>query len=70
MTVVHEPALNGCKRCSKCGEVKSVITFAVAKREVDGLQSRCRECQRVYDRARRKVKQHKLLHKPHRYKLL
>jgi len=39
------------KRCSKCGEVKPVREFGRQSRNRDGLQSRCRAC----ERARRKA---------------
>ena len=43
----HEPACTGTKRCSRCGEEKAVLAFAVDKKATDGLQSECRDCRSV-----------------------
>ena len=34
------------KKCSYCGELKSVLNFNKHHRKPDGLQPRCRRCQR------------------------
>ena len=36
------------KQCTKCKEVKSVEEFNKSKRNKDGLQSYCKECQKNY----------------------
>jgi hypothetical protein len=42
------------KECYGCGKVKPASEFHASKVEDDGLQNRCKDCQREY-RARRKV---------------
>ena len=39
------------KRCSKCGEVKSLEEFRRDRSKKLGRRSRCRECERQYERA-------------------
>ena len=41
------------KRCSKCGEVKPLEGFHRDRSKKQGRYSRCRECERQYDRIRR-----------------
>jgi NAD-dependent SIR2 family protein deacetylase len=41
------------KRCSKCGEVKPLEGFRRDRSKKQGRYSRCRECERQYDRIRR-----------------
>ena len=41
------------KRCTKCGEVKSLEGFRRDRSKKQGRCSRCRECERQYERARR-----------------
>jgi hypothetical protein len=36
------------KKCSKCGEVKSVKEFDKGKRSKDGLRSQCKSCRKQY----------------------
>lgn len=50
MTTLSAP-VGTMKRCSKCGEVKPLDEFHRNKRNKrDGRQSRCRDCQREYNR--------------------
>jgi len=39
------------KKCSKCGEERSLKDFSPDKRQRSGLQSQCKECQRDYREA-------------------
>ena len=39
------------KRCSTCGEVKSLEEFRRVRSKKQGRHSRCRECERQYERA-------------------
>jgi len=36
------------KRCSKCKATKSLSNFSVGRSNEDGLQSRCKACQKAY----------------------
>lgn len=38
---------NGSKRCSRCGEVKTLDEFSRDRSARDGLQSACKECRRL-----------------------
>ncbi len=42
------------KKCSKCGEIKSVKEFYVSKSASDGLCSSCKECNKEYQKERHK----------------
>lgn len=42
------------KRCTGCGEVKTLDEFSRHRRERDGRQARCKACQRAYFAERRK----------------
>ncbi len=42
--------MTGTKRCSKCGEVKSLEEFHRDRSKRLGRRSRCRECERQYGR--------------------
>lgn len=42
------------KACRKCGEVKPLTEFSRRKQNPDGLQTRCRPCDSLYQRAARK----------------
>ena len=44
------PAPTGTKRCHKCGETKPVADFYQDRNRKDGLQSRCKICQREMSR--------------------
>jgi len=43
--------MTGMKRCSKCGEVKPLEEFHRDRSKKQGRRSRCRECERQYERA-------------------
>lgn len=43
------------KRCTKCGEVKSESSFSRDRTRSDGLEHRCKECVRAYNRAYREA---------------
>jgi predicted nucleic acid-binding Zn-ribbon protein len=49
------------KRCTKCGEVKSLEEFCVDKTIKSGRSSRCKECRREYLRKWREKNRGKLL---------
>ena len=36
------------KRCYKCNQIKSIIEFAKSKKRKDGLQGKCKSCQKKY----------------------
>ena len=38
------------KKCTKCGEVKSLDEFSKDKRKKDGKQSRCKSCRKEYNK--------------------
>jgi hypothetical protein len=40
----HEPPTSGTKHCPKCDKTKSVLAFATARSNKDGLKKTCREC--------------------------
>ncbi len=42
--------MTGTKRCSKCGEVKSLEEFRRDRSKKQGRHPRCRECERQYRR--------------------
>lgn len=42
------------KMCNTCTNVKSEDNFHKRKASIDGLSSRCKSCQRAYDKARSK----------------
>lgn len=44
------------KRCTKCGETKSVDRFGLDRSKRDGLFSQCKECRRAYHEAHREEK--------------
>jgi len=39
-----DPPTTGTKTCSKCGQTKHVLAFAVQKTAKDGLKNVCRDC--------------------------
>jgi hypothetical protein len=39
-----EPPTTGTKLCTSCSRLKSVLAFAVDKKNADGLHRACREC--------------------------
>jgi hypothetical protein len=47
------------KACSGCKQIKPLGDFVVARDRHDGRSSRCRECDKAYQRARRKKKKKK-----------
>jgi len=44
------------KRCSKCKKLKSMSEFYTNSRNIEGLDSRCIDCQRAYAKERYKNK--------------
>ena len=51
------------KRCSKCGEMKGVESFSRNRSRRDGLDHRCKACQRRYrEENREKILERKRLH--------
>jgi hypothetical protein len=42
------------KRCSKCGETKSLDSFGVHTRTKSGLNAHCKECRAAISRASRR----------------
>ena len=55
--MTHDPQMTGTKVCTKCGEEKAVIAFAVKKHSSDGLRGACRECRnRLYKESRGQYK--------------
>ena len=47
--------MSSTKRCTKCGEVKSLDAFNRDRKRSLGRRSRCRACQRIYDRTWREA---------------
>ena len=46
--VAFEIFMEGMKKCSKCGEVKSLGEFNKDKNKKDGLRSQCKACTKAY----------------------
>lgn len=44
------------KKCSRCGQEKPFADFYAAKRNKDGLQSYCKECQKQLGKENRQKK--------------
>lgn len=40
------------KKCSQCGDIKTLNNFQVRKASKDGLTAACKDCLRAYDRKR------------------
>ncbi len=61
------------KQCSKCKKIKEVSLFSKNRNTIDGLQSICKACQRVYlnnklyGNSKRLLQQSKIYHKGTKY---
>ena len=45
------------KLCTKCGVVKSISHFSKHSKRDDGLQGRCKECDKIYrEKSKQKMK--------------
>lgn len=53
--VEHAPLIMLTKRCSSCKETKDSVDFALNTKKPDGLQSVCRACKKVSDKAYYKI---------------
>jgi hypothetical protein len=45
--------VSNCKVCNKCKQLLPVLSFSINKSANDGLQSKCRECDKQYQTKRR-----------------
>ena len=44
------------KKCTKCREERQLIDFSRDKSKKDGLSGRCKDCDRFYEKVKRKKK--------------
>ena len=53
--------VSNCKECNRCNKLLPVLSFSMNKSAKDGLQSRCRECDKQYQTKRRLENKESLL---------
>lgn len=61
--------IDGHKKCSQCNEVKPVAMFGKHAKHSDGIQSNCRKCKAVKDKAYHEANRDRIKKKSHEYYL-
>ena len=59
--------VSNCKKCNKCNQLLPVLSFSINKSAHDGLQSRCRDCDKQYQSKRRLENKDSLLEYGRKY---
>jgi hypothetical protein len=59
--------VSNCKECNRCKKLLPVLSFSINKSAKDGLQSRCRECDKQYQTKRRLENKDSLLEYGRKY---
>lgn len=53
------------KTCRSCGEVKKSSRYSKNKKMLDGLSTRCKDCDSIYERSRKRAMSKKHRNTPH-----